>query len=217
MKKLVLVAVWASIITTFLALNYLLWEREKSADPNNPDNIEKSTIKELQTAINRLEDENGKLKEEIDSLTVYNSYYQEEIRKKNVLIYELKKIADLGFLEDIITEWVESVDKKDYRSAFRLFSNEMIYQKEIQLKMREYFNPYERLIKSFKLHSVELDLEHTEKGKNGELIFRVVIDVKHNDPRQRDEYLEGLNTRYFFMVYDEITEGWYIGGIANEI
>lgn len=217
MKKLVLIAVWASIITTFLTLNYLLWERENPDASGDSTNLAKNTIKELETAIKRLEDSNIELQKEIESLNYYNNYYQEEIRKKNLLIYEFKKMSDLDFLKDIVELWVECVDDQNYKKAFRLFSNTMIYQRDTQLRMRDYFSTYESLIKTIKLESIELDLEHTEKGRNGEIIFKTVLEVKHLNPQKRKEYAEGLNTRYFFMVYDDITEEWYIGGIEEEL
>lgn len=217
MKKLVLVAVWASILTIFLAFNYLLWERENTHDTENVKTPVKDTVDELNAAIKRLEESNVKLQKDVDLLTAYNNQYQEEIRKKNILIYELKKIADLSFLEDIVKLWVKSVNDKDYKTAFRLFSNEMIYQKDYTLRMRDYFKSYKELIKTIKVKSIELDLEHTEKGRNGEIILKVVLDVRHIDPDKCGMYKEGLNTRYFFMTYDDITEEWYIAGIQENI
>jgi hypothetical protein len=215
MKKLVLIAVWASILTVFLAFNYLLWERENPKTDSTVKNPVNDSVAELNAAIKRLEDSNIKLQKENNLLTTYNTQYQEDIRLKNILIYKLKERTDLTFLEDIVKLWVKSVNDKDYKTAFRLFSNDMIYHKEYSVRMSDYFKSYD-IVKSIKVNSVKLDLENVLNGKNGKIVLDVLLDVKLRDSQRQSPFKEGLNTRYFTMIYDDITEDWYISAITDK-
>lgn len=214
MKKLVLIAVWASILTIFLAFNYLLWERENAKAGG--DASVGSSADRTNTAAKTLEDSNNKLQKENDLLKNYNIRYQEDIRLKNILIYELKQKVDLSFLKDIIRLWVKSVNDKDYRTAFRLFSNSMIYQQEYTLKMSEYFKSYNEQITSIKLSSVNLDLDDVSNGKNGDIVLKAVLDVALKNPQSKSAYQEGSNIRYFTIIYDDIVEDWFISGISDK-
>lgn len=232
MKKVVLVLVCSVVIIVFVALNYLLWERENNIKSfENIENLSASksaNIDALGKEIKDLDDINSDLKKKISDLEDNKKLLQDinsksvtdnqnlkgELSDKDDLIFALKQQADLTPFEGIIKKWVESVDKGQYESAFQLQSNLPGGNKD-NPSLNDFLNKYKSAVKSMKLKSFMLVAEETKVEKKGDLVFKVELEVKKTGNESGDLFTEGQNERYFAFSYNKVKKNWEISKILT--
>lgn len=232
MKKVVLVLVCSIVIIVFIALNYLLWERENNlksfANLENVSASKSANIDTLGKEIKNLDDTNSDLKKKISDLEgskklledtnsktlLEKQKVKDELSDKIDIIFILKQQADLKPLETIIKKWVESVDQGQYEVAYQLQSNILVENKE-NLNINDFANKYKSSVKNIKIKSIKLVTAGTPDEKKGSLVFKVILDVKRVGNEVSEMYAEGQNERYFTVTYNKFKKDWEILNILT--
>lgn len=232
MKKFVLVMVCALLMVVFIALNYLLWDRENKErnilDLEYSNASNNASINALGREIKNLEDENQALKAKLaamdDSyklLQAHNNQLEQEKLKifealahKSEIIDKLKQEVDPKTLEAPIRKWVESIDAGDYESAYNLQTKKMTEDSGI-LGLTDFKNVYRSSVKSVKLKSIKLNTGGTTDAKKGDIVFDVTLEVKkvEDGNNGRIQFNDGLNERFFTIDYDKGKNSWLISNI----
>ncbi|HHV99739.1 MAG TPA: hypothetical protein GXX36_09240 [Clostridiaceae bacterium] len=235
MKKLVLILVSALIIFTFIALNYLIWEKENmdkdienlkylNLNSNSRINAYERDIKNLEEQLKLLkeelskQEENNKLLEE-DKLQLEKeiAHYTEVLEQKNVTIDALARIVNIKELEVPIRKWVEAIDTGEYNEAYKLQSKKLI-EKENMRNPDDLAKKYKNSVKSMKIKDIKFVTEEIPENKMGNIIFNVEIDVEKNQNVQGNSvFSNGSNSVFFTVDYDAERECWVISDISNSL
>ncbi|MCX8130787.1 MAG: hypothetical protein N3I35_11885 [Clostridia bacterium] len=231
MKKLVLILVCAMLMTVFVAFNYLLWDKEqntksiKTLEVKN-DNKD-ATIDALGRDIKNLEyanrDLNSKVKvleNNYNELQKKNDEMQQDylksrqlIESKDAIISVFKEQVDMKPLEAVIKKWVESIDRGQYETAYKLEYRHYKNSGEV-IGLNEYSDNYKKAIKSIKIKSVKLEDEEAESEREG-ITFIAVLDVKKNEDASGTIFTDGINEKVFSVIYDKEKGGWIIADIFS--
>jgi len=236
MKKLTLVMVSALIIIVFIAFNYLLWDSEnKEKDIENLRylNISNNSrinayereiknledeIKQLKSSLEMADETNKNLLDEMQRLEVETEEYGRLLEEKIELINILKQQVDLQLLETPVREWIESLNKGDYETAYELLSRQIANQYR-RLSFSEFKSNYENSIKEMKLESIKLLTDNVSDDIKGSIVFDIVINVIITDDAGEipDGFKEGQNRRFVTIDYDRENEKWVIAGISSSL
>jgi len=220
MKKLVLILICAIIMTVFVAFNYLLWDREKYEDITAS---KSASIDALGREINKLNSDNKLLNirlEELENanklLTNKNSELEQEkqaakvdLQQKNESINKLNTKP----MEEVIKKWVESIDKGEYEAAYSVHAVQPS-NRELAVSLNDFSNLYKNSVKNMKVKSINLNVEGEPEEKKGDLVFKVTLEVKNIENSSKKIYDEGLNDRFFTLVYDKNKGNWAISDIS---
>lgn len=230
MKKLVLILVCVIVLTVFIAMNYLLWDRENKLQSYESLNSSKNvSIEALSDKIKTLEESNGQLQATIDDLVNRNKRLtddnaqieldrmklQTEVSSKNGAIEKLKQTADMKDLEEVIKKWIDDVDNGQYENAYKLIDPNAINLTGFR-NQDDFSDYFKTNIKSMKYRSVKLVTDSIPKNRIGDLIFKVVLDVKKTDASVDNSVMfsDGQNIRYFKLVFDTEKNNWVISEIS---
>jgi len=236
MKKLALVMVSALIIIVFIAFNYLLWENEnKEKDIENLKylNINSNSrinafereikiledeIKQLKSSLEIAEETNKNLLDEKARLEVETQKYDKLLENKIELINALKQQVDVKLLEAPVREWIDSLNKGDYETAYELLSRQIANQYG-KLSFSEFKNNYENSIKEIKLESINLLTDDVSDDIKGSIVFDIVVNViiSDNANKNPDGFKEGQNRRFVTIDYDKGNKKWVITGISSSL
>jgi len=236
MKKLALVMVSALIIIVFIAFNYLLWENEnKEKDIENLKylNINSNSrinafereikiledeIKQLKSSLEIAEETNKNLLDEKARLEFETQKYDKLLENKIELINALKQQVDVKLLEAPVREWIDSLNKGDYETAYELLSRQIANQYG-KLSFSEFKNNYENSIKEIKLESINLLTDDVSDDIKGSIVFDIVVNViiSDNANKNPDGFKEGQNRRFVTIDYDKGNKKWVITGISSSL
>lgn len=229
MKKLVLVLVCVLIMTIFIAFNYLLWDRENKIknieNLNTSKNMSIDTLgdkiknlddanKQLAEEIKKLEGEKGSLTERYQLLEQELTVTKDNLKQKNVVLNQLKRLADIKALEQVVKKWVESIDAGKYDEAYKLQIKQLA-SPENNISLDSFANIYVSNIKNIKIKSIKLYEDDMSAERQGDIVFEVSLDVKKAENAKDSVFKEGLNERYFVVGYDETTGEWIIDNISE--
>lgn len=236
MKKLVLIVVSALLLIMFIGFNYLLWDREnkeediKSLEYSKVSND--ASISALGREIKGLEDEKNKLNNRIKTLEESISILESERRKLNEVVYQAKQVishknmvignllkhTDTRPMQECIKEWIEAIDKGNYETAYNLLQDQMAAQDE-SISVLDFTNSYKGVVNSIKIQSIELFLDELPEDKTGQIIFRVILDVKIAEGKKdiNPTFIEGRNEKYVIVDYDKYKKEWVIVRIFNTL
>ncbi|HHW47785.1 MAG TPA: coiled-coil domain-containing protein 22 [Clostridiaceae bacterium] len=236
MKKLALVMVSALIIIVFIAFNYLLWDNEnKEKDIENLKylNISSNTrinayereiksleeeIKQIRESLKTADDANKNLLQEKSQLEVKIEEFERLLEEKIELINVLKQHVDIKLLEAPVREWIDSINKGDYETAYELLSKQIANQYK-NLSFAEFKSNYENTIKEMKLESVNLLTDDVPDDIKGSIVFEIVVDVVILDEAEKnpDGFKAGQNRRFVTVDFDKENEKWVITGISSSL
>mgnify|MGYP005836120421 CR=1 FL=1 len=223
MKKLVLIIFSALIMTIFIALNYLLWDREKRIDM---DADKMASIDTLSSQIRSLTDENRQLRvkileqdDSIKSLQVKliqadqdKNKVRNTLQQKDDVINILKQQVDIKPMEAAVRKWVDSIDKGQYEIAY-----DLQFRGGNGQDKTEFINNYKNSVKSMKIKTVALAVEGVPNEKRGEIIFKAVLDVKKAGVDGKISLIEGVNERFFSVKFDKDKNEWIISDIYMKL
>jgi len=235
MKKLVLILVSALIIFTFIALNYLLWEKENrdkdienlkylNLSSNSRINAYERDIKNLEEQLKLLKEEMSKLEEsnkllEEDKLQLEKeiAHYSEVLDKRNVTIDALSRIANIKELEAPVRKWIEAIDAGEYIEAYKLQSKELMEKENIR-NPDDLARKFKNSVSSMRIRDIKLVTEDIPENKVGNIIFNVEIDVEKKQNEQGNSaFINGSNNMYFTVDYNAEREYWVISDISNSL
>lgn len=223
MKKFVLVLISVIIMTVFIAFNYLLWDRQNSISLNASKN---ASIDALSRQIKNLDELNFELREKVNSLEkgkknieTVNYELQQQITKlnqtvdkKNQIIADLKQAIDIKPMESTILRWADNIDKGKYENAYKLQRNEL--QSEKYISLEQFTKSYKNSVKSIKVKSAALETQGISEEKSADFIFKVVLEVKNAQQESNTLFDEGVNERYFTLIYNIKEKDWLISDIS---
>ncbi len=235
MKKLVLFLISALFIFVFIALNYLIWEKENTEkdienlkylnlSSNSRINAYERDIKDLEEQIKMLRAEldelekNNKLLEE-DKLKLENeiSYYTDVLEKKSATINALSRIADVKELEAPVRKWVDAINTGNFDEAYKLLSKELL-QKENMRNPDDVAQKFKDFVNSIKMVDIKFISEEIPENKIGNIIFNAVIDVENKkDKSGNNLFINGSNNVFFTVDYDAERQCWVISDISNSL
>ena len=229
MKKLVLVLVCTVIMTVFIAFNYLLLDREKTtksietltfSNQSKSSSIEdldleiknsKEKISELNKTITTMEDKYSQLARTNSDLMLNLNENDKIINDKNELSDKIKTQIDTKPFETIINQWCDGLSEGQYETAYNLYKK-ADSGKDISLE--EFSTDLKESIKSIKVKEIALKNDIVEGTADGNIVFKVSLDIKLLKAPSSYSYFEGLNERYFTFVYEKISDLWLISAIS---
>jgi len=232
MKKFVLVMACMPLLVIFIALNYLLWDREnKEKDIRDLEYSKASSnasINALGREIKALEDENQALREKLEEadkkfkeLEAYRDRLEkekDEINKtllhKVDVINRLKQEVDPKVLEAPVRKWIESIDAGDYESAYDIQTSEFIEKMGFS-DLADFRKGCESSIKNIKLKSIKLYTEPTRSNTTADILFLTTLEVKKAEGGNtgKIQFDEGLNERFFAINYNKERNMWMVSDI----
>ena len=235
MKKLVLILVSALIIFTFIALNYLLWEKENrdkdienlkylnlssnsriNAYERDIKNLEEQ-LKLLKEELSKLENDNKLLEEDKLQLEKEIAHYSDVLEKKNLTIDALAQIVDIKELEAPIRQWVEAIDAGAYDEAYKVQSKELAEKQNIR-NPDDLAKKFKNSVNSMKIKDIKFVTEDIPENKAGNIIFNVEIDVEKKENEQGNSgFSNGSNDMFFTVDYNADRECWIISDISNSL
>ena len=233
MKKLVLVMICALLIVVFIALNYLLWDREnKVKDIETLESSQASSsasINALGREIKKLEDDAKLLKDRIEELEKEKEQIQSEkvdiiqdklsaeaiAAHKTQVARKLAQIADLKTVDAPIRSFFESLDAGGYEAAYELVRKQMVNQNE-RISLEDFSDSYKKTVKSIKIKSIELYPQEVPGEESRDMVFKVVLEVKAADESAGTQglFTEGENERYIGVDYNPMIDEWVIASIS---
>lgn len=222
MKKLVLVMICALVMVLFIALNYLLWDRENKM---NIDARKDINIATLGREVSNLEAANASLKEKVSKLEAgaktleqKNEELQQEKNKttgalaqKNEIINQLKQMIDTKGFEAVITKWADCIDKGQYDQAYQLQLSQLSNQQNMTFE--EFTNYYKTHIKNIKVTAIKLNIQGAPEDKKGDITFKVSLEVKRVPNSGKAIFEEGNSDKLFTLVFLKEKNIWVIGEI----
>jgi predicted RNase H-like nuclease (RuvC/YqgF family) len=219
------------LMTVFIALNYLLWDKEqntqniKSLEYKNDDkdatinalgreikNLEDAS-KEYNNRIKILESNNSELQNKYDESMQTQQESKELLERKNDIITVLKQQADLKPLEALIKKWAESIDKGQYETAYKIELQHFKDNGEI-ISLNEYSDSFKKAVKNIKVKAVKLYNEEVQGLDDADIVFLVTFDVNKVENSESGMFTEGDNDKLFSMTYDKDQGGWIISDIV---
>lgn len=230
MKNLVLIMVFVLIMTVFIAFNYLLWDRENFQEINlsktaaidafskQLNNLEErnklyeANIKSLQKDIEELTQKNNSLIRQLELKEDEMNSILLRLESKDKFINVLKQRIDLSPMKDIIIDWVEKLNSRDYKGAY-----ELQYGTDAEnavLSLDKFTSDYKDIVKSIEIKSMDLLVEGSSIRDLGDCIaLKVVLDVQKIE-EFKGQFYNGINIRYFIFSYNNEKETWDIVDIT---
>lgn len=222
MKKLVMVIVCTLVMILFIALNYLLWDRENKM---NIDAHKDASINALGREIRNLEASNSSFKERINVLEgniklleKKNEELQHEkditagnILQKNEIINQLKQTVDGNTFENVVLKWVDAIDKAQYESAYKLQLSQFPNQNAMTLE--DFINYYKANVKNIKVTAVSMNIQGVPDEKKGDITLKVALEVKRVPNSGKIIFEEGQNEKLFTVIFSKEKNSWIIGDI----
>lgn len=228
MKKLVLVMTCILILTIFIALNYLLWDRENKIQNFESLNSSKSASidtlgekiknlddvnKRLNERVNELETNNKALVDKNNQLTQEKSLLQINLDNKTALMDKYKHQLDMKFFEDQIRSWAENIEKGQYDAAFDLQSKDALKADGVD-NFNDFANKFRKIIKTVKVKSVKFELDGLPEDKKDFIVIKAALDVKKIENSGKSIFEDGVNERYFTFAFDTAKNNWVISSIS---
>jgi len=232
MRRFVVIVTSLFIIFVFIALNYLLWDRESLVNLRESDKASIDALSRINMSLNndktRLEQNIADLKNQIEDLNKkINGLESDIVNQQNLIdnstqfIIRMKHQINPAPLQLAVEEWVNLVSEAEYDGAYsraasdckfwgniwtvRMFSEYFVQNVEqIQLMLNdETQKPMMEVIPSQTADwEMNVDVHVTAAMKEG----------------AREDYLrQGENTLRFTFTYSERLEQWLISSISAEV
>ena len=242
MKKFGTIISFSIIVVIFIGLNYLLWEREsREKDIKNLQNSSASdtltinalnrqmenmenTLKTRDDSINKITEENDKLRKNLEELKQENIRFDNIIKSKTEAINNLyNNLGTQDYIKNLITQWAQYINQKDYEKAYSLWYGE---KKEEAETLEEYIKKYKNIVNSINVKSMEIynldlikkanedniDKKIIDEYEKGDIFLMVELDVKLEDWAVKYDIMfdQGINKNVFLIKYDSKYGKWYI-------
>jgi len=174
------------------------------------DDINKQQKKEIED----LNDRNQMLHSQNLQLMQDNQDIMNALAEKNEVIFKLKQMADLKPLEDNIKKWAEGINKGQYEQSYSLLTGQAAMDKDGST-LEDFAYNYKNAIKSIKIKSIKLYVDEMNYEKKSDLIFDVILEIKKTDNTKVSLFDDGMNEKFFTVVYDKGKNDWLISNISS--
>ncbi len=233
MKKLILVMVCIIVLAIFIALNYLLWDRDNKIQSFQDLNSSKSvsidaltdkiknldeTVRQLNSTVDSLESKNKELFNSNTELDSDKTKLQSQIQNLNAAISRLKLSANLDVLQNNIRKWTESLEKGQYDVSYRLMDTESINIDAFK-SMDGFSGYFKNNIKSISIKSIKLAIDEIPADKAGNIIYKIVFDIKKTDNADATDqfFTEGQSTMYMTIGFNIKKNNWVITAMTKAL
>lgn len=232
MKKLVLVMVFVLLTAVFIALNYLLWDRESrekdlktlenmnasnnasmSAQNSQIDRLEKE-VGELGNKITQLENEKNQLISEKKFLQEQKTKSDTSLQEKVNFINIIKQYADIKALSEPLSKWADALNQGKYEEAYEL-EYAMVPAADRSVSLPVYQDEMRKTIRKIEINEVKID--NLRGSGDGEIILDVRLTVKlaENAVENNPRFSDGLNEKYIKIGYLSDKKSFEIISISN--
>ncbi len=230
MKRFIIIIVFLFLIALLISFNYLLWDREKQLE--NFQDLRESknfTIDTLGEKNNTLDKKNKELTEKVDSLNSIASDLREEFNRVSLentdlkaqisnytdLIIQFKKNMNIAPVNELVKNWFEAINAKNYKLASALVSKNS--QDEIIKNPASFSKTYQEEIKSIRPKSLQIFTGLTDQEHLGKLQFRVIAEVEKPEPLQAEKlYKSGDNEKYITVEFNTQSKEWLILEVSDK-
>ncbi len=230
MKRFIIIIVFLFLIALLISFNYLLWDREKQLE--NFQDLRESkdfTIDTLGEKNNTLDKKNRELAEkieamnsvisdlrvEIDRLSVENTDLETQVTNYANLIIQSKKNMNTAPVNELIKNWFEAINTKNYKAASAMISKNS--QDELIKNPANFSKTYMGEIKSIHLKSSQIFTGLTDQEHLGKIQFRIIAEVeKPEQPQGEKLYKSGENEKYITVEYNTQSKVWLILEVSDK-
>jgi uncharacterized protein involved in high-affinity Fe2+ transport len=231
MKKFILVMVCIIVLAIFIAMNYMLWDRDNKIrnfqDLNSSKsvsigaltdkikNLDEST-KQQQASLESYEIQNKQLTDTNASLNADKTKLQTQIQNLSGAVSKLKLSANMDALQSNIKKWSDGIDKAQYDVSYKLIDADIINIDSF--KNIDSFDTYfKNNVKSMKLKSLKLVDSGIPADKAGNIIFKVVSDINKVEGSTDKLFSEGQNIIYITVGYSAQKNDWVITALSPSL
>ncbi|HEX9062089.1 MAG TPA: hypothetical protein VF941_18080 [Clostridia bacterium] len=231
MKNFVLVVISAIVLTVFIALNYLLWDREtRMKSFENFKDSQNVNIDSLKRQLDAITKENENLKEKNNEISENVKYLEDgknklniekdSLRKKlqeaNDIITAVESKIDMKPVELIVKRWVDGINGRQPEVAYNMqYKN--IFSTSSAISMDEFRNVYSKGVASIRLKSVKPYQGKTPEDMSGQLLFVVSLEVKKDIGAEPGFFSDGINDKIFVLKLDQKSNAWVIVDVISSV
>jgi len=232
MKRFVVIVTSLFIIFVFIALNYLLWDREslvklRKADPASIDALGRINMSRSNEK-NWLEQHNGELKSQIEELKKKikeleaNIINQQQLIDNNTqFIIEMKHQIDPEPLQLAAEEWVNLISGAEYEEAYaRAASNCKFWGNIWTIRMfSDYFVQNVEKIQLMHNNETKKPMVEVIPSQTADWEMNVSVHVRTvmKEGARQDYLRQEENILRFTFIYSERLEQWLINSITTEM
>lgn len=231
LKNFVLVVISAIVLTVFIALNYLLWDREtRMKSFENFKDSQNVNIDSLKRQLDAITKENENLKEKNNEISENVKYLEDgknklniekdSLRKKlqeaNDIITAVESKIDMKPVELIVKRWVDGINGRQPEVAYNMqYKN--IFSTSSAISMDEFRNVYSKGVASIRLKSVKPYQGKTPEDMSGQLLFVVSLEVKKDIGAEPGFFSDGINDKIFVLKLDQKSNAWVIVDVISSV
>ncbi len=233
MKKFILVMVCVIVLAIFIALNYLLWDRDNKIQNFQDLNSSKSvsidaltdkiknldeTVRQLNSTVDSLQSKNKELFDSSAALSLDKAKLQSQIQNLNAAISRLKLSANLDALQNNIKKWADGLDKGQYDISYRLMDIESVNIDNFK-SMDGFSSYFKNNIKSIKLKSLKLVVDELPADKVNNIIYKTTFDIKKADMADATDqfFTDGQSTMYITISFNVKKNDWVITSMTTTL
>jgi cell division protein FtsB len=231
MKRFIVIITSLLIIFVFVALNYLIWDRESLVALSESNQSSIDTLTRLNMTLNqeknRLEQQIEELNKQIEELNEKIKNIESDVRDKQLIsdektrfIQTLKSHIDLTPLKKTMLNWVNSLSEKNYTEAYLEGGTDCSFWGNYWT-MRIFSDYFEQNVDKMQVAvDEETGLAKIEvvpiKTPDWEMSVYIHVNVTLADDGIEDYLKQGANVLHLTCTYDERLEQWMITSVFSE-
>lgn len=231
MKNFVLVVISAIVLTVFIALNYLLWDREtrmKSFENfRDTQNVNVDSLKRQVDAITKenenLKEKNSEISENVkyiedgkNKLNIEKDSLRKKLQEANDVIIAVESKIDIKPVEMIVKRWVDGINSRQPEVAYNMqYKN--IFSTSSAISIDEFKNVYLKGVASIRLRSVKPYQGKMPEDMSGQLLFTASLEVKMDSGTGPGFFSDGINEKIFVLKLDQKSNAWVIVDVISSV
>lgn len=224
MKRFVTFFISLFIIFVFIALNYLLIDRETLVDQkesniasiNSLSRVNKTLSDDLEAAEEKIK----KLTANIEELENKNKELETDIENKNNIVSQLKAKIDIEPIKKEAVKWITLLEGRNMAEAYtQLEQNSILWDNTwSSIQFRNNFLKGIEILEILKNEKEEIDIEIIPSGeKNLEVLVSFKVNIEFFEDEEHMHLKEGENIINLTFDYNETHEKWMILRLESNV
>lgn len=231
MKRFVVIITSILVLFVFIALNYLLWDRENLVTQGKDNQASIETLTRMNMTLNQ---EKSRLEQQVTELQKQIQGLEDKVKELQSNVLEQKKIADerTSFITKLKTQldiepvreksvtWINTIQSKKYTEAFRWGGVSCSYWGNYWT-LRIFTDYFDQNVEQIQ---VVLDEETSQpvvevvpiKTPDWEMSIYMRVNVTLKDGAVLDFLKPGENILHLTCTYGETLEQWTITSVFSE-
>ncbi len=231
MKRFVVIVTSLLIIFVFIALNYLLWDRESLVTLGESKQASIDALSRINMTLsedkNRLEQRNEELNSQLKSQEDKIKALETDIFNQQILIddktqfiMELKTQINPEPIQTATMGWIEALSEKSYSAAFIKSGSSCRFWGNIW-SLRIFTDFFDKNVKQIQLFQLDennlIAIEiFPSDTPDWEMIVLLHVDIVLTEDSDQEYLASGENVLRFTYTYSDRLEQWQISSIENE-